>query len=50
MTKNKDIKKSYDLLKIAEDFLNMELSVEQVAKGSELSIERVIEIKKKMVQ
>jgi len=36
--------------KIAENFLNMGLSVEQVSKGSELSIEKVIEIKKRMMQ
>ncbi|GCD09716.1 hypothetical protein Ctaglu_13390 [Clostridium tagluense] len=37
-------------IKVAENFLNMGLSVEQVAKGSELSIEKIIEIKKKMMQ
>jgi predicted transposase/invertase (TIGR01784 family) len=37
-------------IKVAENFLNMGLSVEQVAKGSELSIEKVIEIKKKMMK
>ncbi|MBU3127171.1 Rpn family recombination-promoting nuclease/putative transposase [Clostridium tagluense] len=35
-------------IKVAENFLNMGLSVEQVAKGSELSIEKIIEIKKMM--
>jgi len=37
-------------IKVAENFLNMGLSVEQVAKGSELTIEKVIELKEKMVQ
>ncbi|HEY8888713.1 MAG TPA: hypothetical protein VIM70_00410 [Clostridium sp.] len=37
-------------IKVAENFLNMGLTVEQVAKGSELPIEKVIELKKKMVQ
>ena len=37
-------------IKVAENFLNMGFSVEQVAKGSELSIEKVIELKKKIVQ
>ena len=37
-------------IKVAENFLNMGLSVEQVAKGSELSVEKIIEIKKKMIQ
>ena len=35
-------------IKVAENFLNMGLTVEQVAKGSELSIEKVMEIKKKI--
>ncbi|MGH4049881.1 MAG: Rpn family recombination-promoting nuclease/putative transposase [Clostridium sp.] len=37
-------------IKVAENFLNMGLSVEQVAKGSELPIEKVIELKRKLVQ
>ncbi|MBU3091675.1 Rpn family recombination-promoting nuclease/putative transposase [Clostridium sp. CF011] len=36
-------------IKVAENFLNMGLLVEQVAKGSELSVEKIIEIKKKMM-
>lgn len=36
-------------IKIAENFLKMGLEVEQVAKGSELSIEKVLEIKKKIL-
>lgn len=36
-------------IKVAENFLRMGLSVEQVAKGSELSIEKVLEIKKRMM-
>jgi predicted transposase/invertase (TIGR01784 family) len=35
--------------KIAKNLLNMGLSVEQVAKGSELSIERVVELKNEML-
>ncbi|SHI06798.1 Rpn family recombination-promoting nuclease/putative transposase [Clostridium grantii] len=37
-------------MKIARNLLNMGLSVEQVAKGSELPIEKVIEIKRKMTK
>ena len=37
-------------IKIANNLLNMGLSVEQVAKGSELPIEKVIELKKKILQ
>ena len=36
-------------IKVAENFLKMGFAVEQVAKGSELSIEKVLEIKKKMM-
>lgn len=35
-------------IKLAENFLRMGLTVEQVAKGSELPIEKVIELKKKI--
>ncbi|MBU3190297.1 Rpn family recombination-promoting nuclease/putative transposase [Clostridium bowmanii] len=37
-------------IKIAKNLLNMGLSVEQVAKGSELTIQKVNEIKKKILQ
>jgi predicted transposase/invertase (TIGR01784 family) len=37
-------------IKIAKNLLNMGLSVEQVSKGSELPIEKVMEIKRKMMQ
>ena len=36
-------------IKVAENFLKMGIAVDQVAKGSELSIEKVLEIKKKMM-
>ena len=36
-------------VKVAKNFLKMGFAVEQVAKGSELSIEKVLEIKKKMM-
>ena len=36
-------------IKVAENFLKMGLAVEQVAKGSELPIEKVIEIEKNMM-
>ncbi|MCT4617866.1 MAG: hypothetical protein N4A62_00500 [Marinisporobacter sp.] len=36
-------------IKIAQNLLKMGLSVEQVAQASELSVEEVEEIKKKMV-
>ena len=35
-------------VKVAKNFLSMGLTVEQVAKGSELSVEKIIEIKNKM--
>ncbi|WP_243146031.1 Rpn family recombination-promoting nuclease/putative transposase [Clostridium chromiireducens] len=37
-------------IRLAENFLKMGLTVEQVAKGSELPMEKIIEIKKKMMQ
>ena len=36
--------------KIARNLINMGLTVEQVAKGAELPIEKVVEIKKSMLQ
>ena len=50
--KDEGINEGIDIgkIKVAENFLNMGLSVEQVAKGSELTVEKVIELKKKMVQ
>ncbi len=35
-------------IKVAENFLKMGLTIEQVVKGSELSMEKVIETKKNM--
>jgi len=37
-------------IKIAENLLKMGISVEQVAAASEISIEKVLEIKKKVIQ
>jgi len=36
-------------IKVAENFLKMGFTVEEVAKGSELAIDKVLEIKKKMI-
>jgi predicted transposase YdaD len=36
-------------IKVAENFLRMGLTIEQVAQGSELPIEKIIELKNKMI-
>ncbi|MFL0194358.1 Rpn family recombination-promoting nuclease/putative transposase [Clostridium sp. WILCCON 0269] len=43
-----DIGENRKAIKLAENFLKMGFTVEQVAQGSELSLEKVIELKKQM--